>query len=69
MNKRQKTVELIFILLFVLSIATWISSNLVAPFDMSTAGFAIIGFLSTLLFLFLSLAYPIFILWKNKRNI
>lgn len=69
MNKRQKTIELIFILSLILSIIVWVSSNLIAPFDMSTAGFAILGFLASLLFFFLTLAYPAIILWKNKRKI
>lgn len=68
MTKRQKTVELLFIFFLILSIVVWISSNLFAPYDMSTAGFTILGFFGSIFFCLLTLAYPAIILWKNKRK-
>lgn len=68
MNRSQKTIELILVLLLIVSVVAWISSNLLAPADMSTAGFAILGFLGSVLFLILSVAFPQIVLWRKKRN-
>jgi hypothetical protein len=59
LSKKSKIIEFVIIICMILSAVLWISSNLIAPHDMSTSGFAILGSFGSIVFLVSAIVYPI----------